>query len=292
MNGTSILQSSSYFSGERRCLFSGKSCCTLVYGYRCLNWVKKNFLPHSTLSFPMDSTAEEDHRMDWLKCVCIMEHTNGRFNNAKHIEIMSFTHCCYLYIYIYIYVCVCVCVCVHIYIYWIYMNTYLCMCLFMFLCLYVSVFLPVFINVYVCTYVYTYMCEFMCMSVCFYVYACTFDSVSVHSLRVIIPLSSLIFQGIHPQVPLTTSLVMFFLRSLCILGFSTSCTSTKVIQLVLISHQLVDRKLTAAKKKITKKFHEIFRKQLLWSIQSNVSPSNSFPIKKNGQEPRKCFPSK
>ena len=99
------------------------------------------------------------------------------------------------------------------------MNTYLCMCLFKFLCLYVSVFLPVFINVYVCTYVYTYMCEFMCASVCFYVYACAFGSISVHSLRVIIPLSSLIFQGIHPQVPLTTLSVMFFPRSLGILCF-------------------------------------------------------------------------
>ena len=37
----------------------------------------------------MDSTAEEVHRMDWLKSVCIMEHTNGRFNNAKNIGIMS-----------------------------------------------------------------------------------------------------------------------------------------------------------------------------------------------------------
>ena len=101
----------------------------------------------------------------------------------------------------------------------------------MFLCLDVSVFLPAYINVYVCTYVYTYMCEFMCMSVCFYVYACAFGSVIVHSLRVIIPLSSLIFQGIHPQMPLTTSLVMFFPRSLGVLCFSTSYTSTQLTQL-------------------------------------------------------------
>ena len=125
-----------------------------------------------------------------------------------------------------------------------------------------------------------FMCECMCMSVCFYVYACAFGSISVHSLRFIIPLSSLIFQGIHPQVPLTTSLVMFFPRSLGILGFSTSCTSTKVTQLVLISHQLVDRNLTAAKKKTTKKFHEIYRKQL------------PFPVKKKGREPSISFPSK
>ena len=50
----------------------------------------KNFLlPHSTSSFPVDSTAEEDHRMDWLKRVGIMEDTNGRFNYAKNIEFMS-----------------------------------------------------------------------------------------------------------------------------------------------------------------------------------------------------------
>ena len=85
---------------------------------------------------------------------------------------------------------------------------------------------------------------------------------------------------------------MLFPRSFGILGFSTSYTSTKVTQLVLISFELVDRNLTAAKKKITKKFHEIFRKQLRRGIQSNVSPSNSFPIKKKGLEPRKCLPSK
>ena len=111
-----------------------------------------------------------------------------------------------------------------------------------------------FVHMYI--YIYIYVHEFMCISVCFYEYACAFGSVSVHSLRVIIPLSNLIIQAIHPQVPLTTLSVVLFEKSLGILGFSTSCTSTKVIQLVLISHQIVDRNQTASKKKITKKFHE------------------------------------
>ena len=34
----------------------------------------------------MDSTDEEDHRMDWLKCVGIMKDTKGRFNYAKYVE--------------------------------------------------------------------------------------------------------------------------------------------------------------------------------------------------------------
>ena len=144
------------------------------------------------------------------------------------------------------------------------------------MCVYVSVFLCVYINVYVCTYVYTYMCEFMCASVCFYVYAWAFGSVSVHSLRVIIPLSNLIFQAIHPQVPLTTSSVMFFPRSLGILGFSTLCTSTKVTQLVLISHQLVDRNLTAAKKK--KKKRKKKSEQIPWDFIESSSSGTSNQI--------------
>ena len=51
--------------------------------------LKTFILPHSTLSFPLNSTDEEDHRMDWLKRVGIIEDTNGRFNNAKNIEFMS-----------------------------------------------------------------------------------------------------------------------------------------------------------------------------------------------------------
>ena len=47
------------------------------------------------------------------------------------------------------------------------------------------------------------------------------------------------FQWIHPKVPLTTSLVMFFPRLLGVSGLSTSYTFTWVTQLVLISRQLV-----------------------------------------------------
>ena len=167
-----------------------------------------------------------------------------------------------MFIYVFVFVQV------HIYIY-----IYMC----------VSVFLPVCINVYVGTYVYTYMREFMCMLVCFYVYACAFGSVSVNSLRVIIPLSSLIFQEIHPQVPLTTSSVMFFQISFGVSGLSALYTSTKVTQLVLISHQLVDRNLTAAKKKkkkITKNSMRLYGEYLQRNIQSNMCPGNYFPIKK------------
>ena len=133
------------------------------------------------------------------------------------------------------------------------------------------------------------------MSACFYVYPCAFRSVSVHSLRFIIPLSSLIFQGMHPQVPHTTYLVMFFPRALVVLGFSTSYTSTKVTQLVMICHQRVDRNLTAAKKKkkkkkITRNSMRLYRKQLQRNTQLNVSPSSYFLIKKKGSNQGNRFP--
>ena len=119
-------------------------------------------------------------------------------------------------------------------------------------------------------------------------YACACGSISVHSLRVIIPLSSLIFQEIHPQVPLTTSSVMFFQRSFGVSGLSTLYTSTKVTQLVLINHQLVDRNLTAAKKKkITKNSMRLYEKYLQWNIQSNVSLSNPSCMKKKKAETKK-----
>ena len=37
----------------------------------------------------MDSTAEEDHRMDRLKCDGIMKDTKGRFNYVKNVEFIS-----------------------------------------------------------------------------------------------------------------------------------------------------------------------------------------------------------
>ena len=118
------------------------------------------------------------------------------------------------------------------------LHMFSCFCMRMYIFTYIYVrfsFVHVCINVCVCTYLYTYI--HVCMWVCFYVYPSVCGSISVHSFRVIIPLSSLIFQGIHQQLPLTTSSVMFFPRSFGVLGFLTSYTSTKVIQIVLISHQ-------------------------------------------------------
>ena len=166
-----------------------------------------------------------------------------------------------IYIYIYIYMPM-----------YIYRNIYKCVFMYVFtdvfaflhsyefIYIYIYVcfsFVHVCINVCVYTYVYPYM--HVCMWVCIYVYACACGSISVHSLRVIIPLSSLRFQGIHQQLHLTTLSVMFFPRSFGVLGLLTSYTSTKVTQLVLISHQLVVRNLTAAKKKITKTSMGLYR---------------------------------
>ena len=55
------------------------------------------------------------------------------------------------------------------------------------------------------------------------------------------------FQGIHPQVLLTTSSVMFFPGSLGVSVLSTWYTFTRMTQPVLISHQLVVKNLPVAK---------------------------------------------
>ena len=38
------------------------------------------------LIFSYGQSAEDDHRMDRLKCVGIMKDTKGRFNYAKNVE--------------------------------------------------------------------------------------------------------------------------------------------------------------------------------------------------------------
>ena len=67
-----------------------------------------------------------------------------------------------------------------------------------------------------------------------------------------------LFQRIHLQVPLTTSSVMFFTRSLGYSGLSTLYTFVRMNQLGLISHQLVVRESNGSKKKkkSPQKIHE------------------------------------
>ena len=67
-------------------------------------------------------------------------------------------------------------------------------------------------------------------------------------------------------MPLTTSSMMFFPRSLDVSGLSTSYTFTRVIQLVLISHQFIVRESNSSKKK--KKDHK--KNQAEHPIISNV----------------------
>ena len=127
--------------------------------------------------------------------------------------------------------------------------------------------------IHICVSVYVCVCVFLDVCMCMWFHICAF------------------FKGHHSSIKfdisrntLTTSSVMFFQRSFGVLGLSTLYTSTKVTQLVLINHQLVDRNLTAAKKKkkITKNSMRLYEKYLQWNIQSNMSLSNPSCMKKKG----------
>ena len=70
------------------------------------------------------------------------------------------------------------------------------------------------------------------------------------------------FQGIHTQVPLTTSSVMLFPRSLGVSSLSASYTFTGVTQLVLISHLLL-KKLVIYERIVSVGYVEKMIKQLI-----------------------------
>ena len=80
-------QQSNQFRCQRK--IKNSFCYTLVYDYRCLDWVKKISFAPLDLVFFTDSTDEEDHRMDWLKCVGIMTDRKGRFNYVKNVKFIS-----------------------------------------------------------------------------------------------------------------------------------------------------------------------------------------------------------
>jgi hypothetical protein len=70
-----------------------------------------------------------------------------------------------VYICIYVFMCLCVYLCVYVYIY---INIYVCICVFMYVFMCVFVYLSMYLCVYLCMFIY--ICVYVCMFI--YIYLC------------------------------------------------------------------------------------------------------------------------